>query len=259
MPARLLEVTLYQDPHSPFSERARRALGEKGIYQRRVNVAWSARDELERRFATRETPVLACGGRVMTTSGAIARWADRAVPGGMTLFPDAARPDVAAWERRANDLARQTLPLAVPVWADVMTDAAERRAFLAAHAGLGSYGALKAARMDHWRRVMREWRLLDEALADRDYLLGSLTYADHAVYGSVYLAAQFHAFEVPQALERLAAWYETIRTAGIMRDQELLLAKARRGDAHHDIDYTRATTRYGDPMHRPDDAKNQDY
>ena len=62
-----------------------------------------------------------------------------------------------------------------------------------------------------------------------------------------------------EALERLAAWYETIRTAGIMRDQEVLLGHERRGHPSHDIDYTRSTTRYGDPPHRPEDAGHQNY
>lgn len=252
-----LHVTLYQDPHCPFSERVRRALGEKGIYQDRVNVGWHQRDEIERISGTRSTPMMLVRGRAFTASTEIAAWANDESRLGMDLFPERLREAIDEWVTTADRLHTVTLPLAVPVWADVMRDAAEREAFLGAHASLGTYRDLRNARMVHWRAVMDEWRQLERALADRDYLLGDLTYADFAVYGTVYLAAQFHAFEVPQALERLAAWYETIRTAGLMRDQELLLAKERRdlglGHPH------RGKQHYGDPPHHPDDARDQNF
>lgn len=252
-----LHVTLYQDPHCPFSERVRRALGEKGIYQDRVNVGWHERDVIERISGTRSTPMMLVKGMAYTASTDMARWADDESAVGLDLFPARLAEAVDEWIASADRLHTITLPLAVPVWADVMRDAAEREAFLRAHEHLGTYRQLVAARLHHWREVMEEWRLLERALTDRDYLLGELTYADFAVYGTVYLAAQFHAFEVPQALANLAAWYETIRTAGIMRDQELLLAKERRdlnlGPPH------RHAQRYGDPPHHPDESRDQNY
>lgn len=258
MAQKFLHVTLFQDPHCPFSERARRALGEKGIYQQRINIGWHERDEIERMAGTRSTPMMLAEGTAYTASTDMALWAEEHSKAGMPLFPAPLREAVDEWIASADRLHSVTLPLAVPVWADVMRDGDERAAFLRAHDYLGGYRRLRTERMEHWRAVMQEWRLLDQALADRDYLLGELTYADFAVYGTVYLAAQFHAFEVPQALERLAAWYETIRTAGIMRDQELLLAKERL-DLGLDGRPGRHAQHYGDPPHRPEDARDQNY
>jgi glutathione S-transferase len=248
-----VEFTLYQNVHCPYSERARRALGEKGIYQHRIEVLWTERDALEQKTGSRSTPVAVHEKRVLSNSASIARYADRVTDGKTKLFPENLQHDIAEWERRANELLELTMPLAIPVWADVMTDSKDRDAFLQAQSQYGSYRELRNARLDHWRKVEAEWRVLDEVLKRWDYFLGDMTFADLAVYGSVYLAAQFHAFEVPEVCNALAAWYENIRTAGIMRDQEVLLGKSRRehDNESHVIDYTREDSRYGDPPHRP--------
>lgn len=253
------DVVLHDNTHCPYSERARRALGEMGIYQKRVPFFWHRRAELEAETGHDTVPVLRDGARVVVGSGAIARYADNLAQDGLRLFPAAEVAAIAAWERRANDMVSRTFPLAVPVWADVMIDDAERRAFLDCHRHYGDYATLVRDRLRHWNTVMAVWREVDAALARSDYLLGELTYADLAVYGSVYLAAQFHAFEVPQVLERLAAWYETIRTAGIMRDQELILDHPHRDGQDLNGDTIRRTSRYGDPPHRPEESGRQTY
>lgn len=248
-----MEFTLFQNVHCPFSERTRRALGEKGIFQHRIDVLWHERGQMEQLTGMTSTPVAIHERRILTNSGAIARHADTVMPGKTKLFPEDLHHDIAEWERKANQLFDITMPLAIPVWADVMIDPQERAAFLQAQAKVGSYRELRKDRMEHWRAVQVEWRQLEEALEKRDYLLGDMTYADLAMYGSVYLAAQFHAFEVPQSLDSLAGWYENIRTAGMMRDQELLLGRIRHehDTESHVIDETREDSRYGDPPHRP--------
>lgn len=254
------EVTLFEDIHCPYSERARRVLGEKGVYQHRRTPPWHERDALARETGHATVPVLLEGGRFIGGSGAIARHADHmGAKARATLFPAAHMTAIAAWERRANELAERTFPLAIPVWAGVMTNDAERAAFLARHRRYGEVHELTRDRLRHWRAVMALWRECDAALVRREYLLGELTYADLALYGSVYLAAQFQAFELPQTLERLATWYETLRTAGQMRDQELILGRTRRAHAEHADEYTRGSSRYGDPPHHPEDAGHQDY
>lgn len=246
-----MELTLFQNVHCPFSERARRALGEKGIYQHRVEVPWHDRIELERITSATSTPVAIHEKRLLTNSGAIARYADSLVPGKTRLFPEELDHEISEWERRANQLHELTMPLAIPVWADVMLDPHERDAFLQTQLRYGTYKELRKNQLQHWRTVEAEWQKVDEALGENYYLLGELTYADFAMYGTVYLAAQFHAFDVPEILIRLATWYEVIRTAGIMRDQELILGKYRQEHKtdNHVIDYTREDSRYGDPPH----------
>jgi glutathione S-transferase len=257
--AKLHEITLYQDTHCPYSERARRVLSEKGIFQNRINVLWYEREELARKTGSQETPVAVYGEKTITNSGEIARFANGLVVGGVDLFPEGKDDDIRQWERRADTLAQATMPLAIPVWADVMSDSKDREAFLERNRRFGEYKDLKNRRLELWRQVESQWAEINEILAKTDYLLGPLTYADYAMYGSVYLAAQFHAFDVPQALLNLAAWYETIRTAGTMRDQEVMLGKSRAGHKTHDIDYTRGATRYGDPPHRPSEAHDETY
>jgi glutathione S-transferase len=254
------EVTLFDDTHCPYSERARRALGERGVYQYRRTLPWHERSTVERETGQASVPVLQEGGRFIVGSSAIARHAEHLGAGDQTMFPREHLAAIAAWERRANEIAEVTFPLAVPVWASVMTDDVERAAFLARHRRYGEPAELTKNRLQGWRVVMALWRECDTALTRRDYLLGPLTYADLALYGSVYLAAQFNAFEIPQSLSRLAAWYESIRTAGLMRDQELILAHTR--SAHperHTGEVTRGTSRYGDPPHHPEDANRQNY
>lgn len=253
------DVVLHDNTHCPYSERARRALGEKGIYQQRVPFVWHRRAELAAATGHDTVPILRDGTRVVAGSGAIARYADDRAPGGVRLFPAAEAAAIAAWEGRANEMASRTFPLVVPVWADAMSDGAERTAFLDCHRHHGDYATLVRDRLKHWNTVMAMWREADAALARKDYLLGELTYADLAMYGSVYLAAQFHAFEVPPVLERLAAWYETLRTAGMMRDQELLLDHPRRNAPDMNGDTIRRTSRYGDPPQRPEESGRQTY
>ncbi len=254
-----MEVTLYQNVHCPFSERARRALGEKGIFQNRHEIHWHEFDALKGQTGEEQIPTLVYEDTVVSGSGAIARWANSAVEGGVDLFPGSLEAAIARWEKLADVLNEKTMPLVIPVWADVMTDATERDAFLARYTRYGDYKQLRNNRLDLWREVEAEWRKLDAELEGQDYLLGRMTYADYAVYGAVWLAAQFHAYDIPQAHLQLASWWEALRTQGLMRDQEVLLGKSRQGHANHDIDYTRSTTRYGDPPHDPAQSNDQTY
>lgn len=241
-----MAVRLFHNQHCPYSERARRTLAEKGLHHERIHVAWHQMELLRLATGADQLPTLVHDKEVRSGSGAIARYTDAMANTG-TLFPPDLRKEIAAWEREADRLITVTMPLAIPIWADTLAQAAERAAFLQREAKYGDYRSLRRDQLRHWRQVMREWRRLDPIIAARGgYVLGHLTYADIALYGSVFLVAQFHGFEVPQETKNLAGWYERIRTTGMNRDQELLLEPFDSA-LGHEINHRYGDTRYQDP------------
>lgn len=250
-----MELTLYQNAFCPYSERVRRVLGEMALVHRRIEVGWHELDSVHRLTGIREIPVLLHDGHAKAGSSAIARYLNGFNPE-RHLFPASADDELGHWETEADRMLDVFMRLALPVWADEIETFKEREAFRAHYARFGEYTELRQHTLREWQATQNEWSKLNAVLAKQPYLLGeALTYADLAMYGSVYAVAQFKGYYVPDSQHHLASWYERIRTAGQYRDQELFLGSIRAKHAHKDNLY--AETRYQDPG--TDTRQSDDY
>lgn len=185
--------TLIHIALSPYSERVRWTLGQRG-------VAYRAKEHLPllgelglRRLARRagakpSVPLLVVDKEVHGGSWAASRWADRHGEG-ETLFPAEHLADIEAWNERSERIlgvlrqrslrrllesdaaVRESIPAGLRPLPGTLAVARKAIRFL-----LEKYEAATAASgLDEVREIMSAWR---KALGGKQHLLGALSYAD---------------------------------------------------------------------------------
>ncbi len=240
-----MELILYQNKHCPYAERARRALGEKGLLHQRVEVGWHEMDGLKRMTRSDTIPTLVAEGEVVEGAARIGRYVNQ-LNKRHELFPSEYAPGIDEWEQEADRLLKASDVLAVPLLAEHLKEFREREAFLALKGMSEAWARLTQHKVEHWNEIKALWGKVDAALEGHDHLVGDrLTWADLAMYGAVWWVAQWRGYGVPAPLKNLSGWYGRIRTSGQYREQEIFLGAMRSRRLHEDNVYDES--RYSDP------------
>jgi glutathione S-transferase len=193
-------LELYDSPFSPFARKVRMVLAHKGLAHEAVDGLRKSNHEALRAVNGRvEVPVLVDGDVVVVNSADIVAYLEFRHPSHPVYPQDpAARVHARAWERAADTLID---PILVDVsywkWAerpDRMPD-----------------GLLDAARAD----LQRVYDALEAELAGRDFVSGSLSIADIALFPHLSSAKAMDVPFSPDAHPRLTAWLKRMRALPI--------------------------------------------
>jgi glutathione S-transferase len=190
-------IKLYDSAFSPFARKVRMVLDYKGLTCEAIDgLLKSNHDALKAVNGRIEVPVLVDGDAVAANSSDIVAYLDHRYPT-KPVYPQApfARVHARAWERLSDTFVD---PIFVDIsywkWAerpDQMPD-----------------GLLEAARAD----LKLVYDALDKELADREFVSGTLSVADIALFPHLASAKAMEAGFAEPAHPNLARWFRQMRT-----------------------------------------------
>jgi len=197
-------LTLYDSPFSPFTRKVRMVLELKGIPYRSVDGLALDRLPALRALSPRaEVPVLVDGALTLTESAEIVDYLEDLVPT-PSIYPAGAglRAKARRWQRLA-DRVLDAVVHDISLW----TWPTHRRS-----------DAPPAGLVDAGQRDLRALLdRLDAALADGDFLCGTLSIADLAVFPHL-PAMRFLGVPIdPERHPRVAAWDRRMRRLDVVR------------------------------------------
>jgi glutathione S-transferase len=206
-------LTLYQFATSPFCAKVRKILDYKGLAYEVAEVDYLERKELLVASGQLMVPALMLdSGATIIDSDAIAATLDEQYPD-PTIFPQGWRGVHLALARYFDTeleeaLFRAALPFELQHYARQGRD---REAFyrMVRDRGNGA-GFCDQMIRDHKPNLARAHRMLaplEDAFAERAFLLGRIGYADFALYGQLTCLSVSEELGLPEAFEGLRAFY----------------------------------------------------
>lgn len=207
-----MKPKLYQFFHSPFCAKVRKILEYKGIDFETVEVDYLDRRELLEVSGQLMVPVWLAGGESTFDSNRIAARLESLHPE-PTIFP----PGLGGVHRALTDYFDNLVE-------DVLFRVAlldqleyfshrgpERLAFFRLirerKYGEGFCERMAREQDQNWERVRGMLAPLDEALADKPFLLGRIGLADFALYGQLWYLAFTGELKIPEEFENLRAFF----------------------------------------------------
>jgi glutathione S-transferase len=190
-------MTLYDSPFSPFARKVRMVLEFKGLQFEAVDALLRENHAALKAVNGRvEVPVLADDGIAVVNSADIVAYLEHRYPT-QPVYPQApaARVHARAWERAADTFIDPILVnLSYWKWADRPDRMPD--------------GLLEAARAD----LRLVYDALDRELADREFVSGSFSIADIALFPHISGARAMEVEFSRQAHPHLARWFRQMRS-----------------------------------------------
>jgi len=212
MTASTMKSKLYQFYPSPFCAKVRKILEYKGIEFEVVEVDYLDRGELLAASGNIMVPVWVAGGEATYDSNKIAERVEQLYPE-PTIFP----PGLAGLHRVLTDYFDNQLEDAIFRIAVVdeveyfRERGPERHAFFRLirdrKYGDGFCDRMAREQEQSWRRIRDVLAPLDDALADKPFLLGRIGLADFALYGQLWFLAFTGELKIPAEFKNLRAFF----------------------------------------------------
>lgn len=195
-------LRLYDNPFSPFARKVRLVLEHKGLEFEAVDgLRISARAQLARVNPRIEVPALDHDGLLVVNSADIVAYLERMFPQKPVYPADAGQwVRARAWERCSDSVVDPILvDISYWTWA-------QRKDRMPA-------GLREAAQRD----LDVVYAALERDLAGRDFLCGSLSIADLALFPHIIAAKPLNVAFDPQRFPALGAWLRRLRALDICR------------------------------------------
>jgi len=193
-------IRLYDSAFSPFARKVRMVLDHKGLACETVDGLLKSNHAALKAVNGRiEVPVLVDGDIVVVNSPDIVAYLDHRYPDKPVLPEEpAARVHARAWERLSDSFVD---PIFVDIsywkWAERPDQMPE--------------GLLEAARAD----LRSVYAALEHELADRDFISGTLSVADLALFPHLASAKAMEVEFSPETYPNLVRWFKRMRTLPI--------------------------------------------
>ena len=195
-------IKLYDSAFSPFARKVRMVLDHKGLdYETVDGLLKSNHDALKVVNGRIEVPALVDGDIVVVNSPDIVAYLDHRYPQ-MPVYPEvpAARVHARAWERLSDTFVD-------PIFVDVSYwKWAERPDQM-------PQGLLDAARAD----LRKVYDAIEKELADREFVSGTLSVADIALFPHLASAKAMEVEFSAEAYPQLARWFKRMRALPDLR------------------------------------------
>ena len=194
-------MKLFDSAFSPFARKVRMVLEHKGLtFEVCDGLVKSNHAALEAVSGRVEVPVLVEGDVVVVNSADIVAYLDAQYPA-KPVYPAsvAARVHARAWERTADSFVDPILiNISYWLWADREDSMPD--------------GLLQAARSD----MTKVYDALERDLASRDFISGSLSIADIALFPHMAAARPLDVGFAPESNKNISAWLERMRALPIV-------------------------------------------
>jgi len=207
------DINLYQYSISPFSEKLRRVLVDKGLKWNPIDCHYEDKTNLLKITGGKWTrvPVVEWNGEVVWNSTDIIKWIDQKVPA-RRVIPEGVLGLCEVIDQWAdNTLFTPILLLVIPDLLDAAGDA-QLRANREKLIGMSS-AQMRCGAAAYREQLVVFARMIDTQLEGKDFFLGGgFTMADASLYHPFFfLALNLGNFEVVREFKNLARWYERVR------------------------------------------------
>jgi len=207
------DINLYQYSISPFSEKLRRVLVDKGLKWNPIDCHYEDKTNLLKITGGKWTrvPVVEWNGEVVWNSTDIIKWIDQKVPA-RRVIPEGVLGLCEVIDQWAdNTLFTPILLLVIPDLLDAAGDA-QLRANREKLIGMSS-AQMRCGAAAYREQLVVYARMIDTQLEGKDFFLGGgFTMADASLYHPFFfLALNPGNFEVVREFKNLARWYERVR------------------------------------------------
>ena len=218
-------MRLYQFYSSPFCAKVRKILDYKGFLYELVEVDYLNRESLLEASGQLHVPVLDIDADVIVDSTAIALRLEQLSPS-PTIFPTGFKGLHLALGRYFDEqvedaIFRVALPDEI---AHYRRQGRDREAFFRLirerKYGAGFCARMEAEREANLERMNQTLDPLEQALAEKAFLLGRVGYADFALYGQLWYLGFTGTLKIPQQFPNLRAFYERIDRISAELDAE---------------------------------------